>query len=172
MNESASAGPAWFAAAVPVRTKMPVPMIPPIPSRVSAVAERVRCSCWCPDASASWISAIDLVAKSWLRMRRDSTQAIPAKPATAAGGGRAARASRRKSGRAQILRHVRREELEQRRVHLGRTRDHIAALAVLGSREGADAPARLLDEERTGRRIPRREPDFPEPVDPAGCDIS
>src|SRR5512146_2982518 len=153
MKESASAGPAWLAAAVPVRTKIPVPMIPPIPRRVSAVAESVRCSC-CPFASASSISAIDLVAKSWLRMRPDSTQAVPAKPAKAGGGGRATAAGQRKSVRPQRFRDVRREELQQRRVHLGRTGDHVRAQAVLGARQGADAAARLLDEERSGRRVP------------------
>ena len=36
------AGPAWLAAAVPVSTKMPVPMIAPIPSSVRSIAVSVR----------------------------------------------------------------------------------------------------------------------------------
>src|SRR6185437_146185 len=171
MNDSARAGPACSAAAVPVSTKIPVPMIPPIPRRVSAVAESVRCIC-CPFASASWISAIDLVAKSWVNMRPDSTQAVPAKPATAFGGERAACAGQRKSGGAQCVRYVRREELEQRRIDFWRAGHDVGAQAVLRAREGADVAPRLLDEERSGRRVPRREPEFPEPVDPAGGDIS
>src|SRR5215469_500570 len=157
MNDSASAGPAWLAAAVPVRTKIPVPMIPPIPRRVSAVAESVRCSC-CPFASASLISAIDLVAKSWLGMRADSTQATAAKPASLF--------------RAQHLRNVRRKEIEQRCVHFGRTGEDVPPQGVLGARECADPAARLLDEEGSGRGVPGREPDLPETVDPAGRDIS
>ncbi len=57
MKARASAGPAWFAAATPVRTKMPVPMMPPIPSAVSAVADRTRFS-WVPLASSACRSEI------------------------------------------------------------------------------------------------------------------
>ena len=35
MNEITMAGPAWVAAATPVSTKMPVPMIPPMPKAMS-----------------------------------------------------------------------------------------------------------------------------------------
>ena len=38
MNDSTSAGPAWLAAAVPVSTKMPVPMMAPMPSITSIFA--------------------------------------------------------------------------------------------------------------------------------------
>jgi len=67
MNDSGSAGPAFWAAATPVSTKMPVPMTPPIPSSVSCVAVSARRS-WLPEDSCSCSSAIDLVARSWLAM--------------------------------------------------------------------------------------------------------
>ena len=54
-----SAGPAWLAAAVPVSTKMPVPMIAPMPSSTSARASSVRCSSF--NVSASCSSPIGLV---------------------------------------------------------------------------------------------------------------
>src|SRR5712672_162802 len=54
------------AAAVPVSTKMPEPMIAPMPSAVRDQGPRVFCS-RCPGASDSEISlSIDLQQKSWL----------------------------------------------------------------------------------------------------------
>ncbi len=54
------------AAAVPVRMKIPEPMIAPMPSAVSDQGPRVFCS-RCPGASDSAISlSIDLQQKSWL----------------------------------------------------------------------------------------------------------
>src|SRR5581483_12450805 len=54
------------AAAVPVRTKMPDPIIAPIPSAVSDHGPRVFCRRW-PGDSASEISlSIDLQQNSWL----------------------------------------------------------------------------------------------------------
>ena len=54
------AGPAWFAAAVPVSTKMPVPMIAPMPSRVRSNAVSVRLRCL-PFSTSSTSCSIDLV---------------------------------------------------------------------------------------------------------------
>ena len=54
------------AAAVPVRMKIPEPMMAPMPSAVSDQGPRVFCSRW-PGASDSAISlSIDLQQKSWL----------------------------------------------------------------------------------------------------------
>jgi hypothetical protein len=49
MNEIMIAGPAHWAAALPVSTKMPVPMMQPMPSRTrfSAPSERFSSPCWC-----------------------------------------------------------------------------------------------------------------------------
>jgi hypothetical protein len=61
-----SAGPAWFAAAVPVSTKIPVPMMAPTPSNTSARASSVRCNSL--NVSASCSSPIGLVENSRLGM--------------------------------------------------------------------------------------------------------
>ena len=54
------------AAAVPVRMKIPEPMMAPMPSAVSDQGPAIFCS-RCPGASASEISlSIDLQQKSWL----------------------------------------------------------------------------------------------------------
>ena len=54
MNESGTAGPAYSAAASPVSTKMPAPMIAPMPSMVRLRgAERARSATVSPVASAS-----------------------------------------------------------------------------------------------------------------------
>jgi hypothetical protein len=54
------------AAAVPVRMKIPEPMMAPMPSAVSDQGPRVFCRRW-PGASESEISlSIDLQHKSWL----------------------------------------------------------------------------------------------------------
>src|SRR5512143_1575801 len=64
-NDSGTAGPACRAAARPVSTKMPAPMIAPIPSIVRFSAPSVRFSDRSPVASASARSAVmDLVAQS------------------------------------------------------------------------------------------------------------
>src|SRR3954451_21475385 len=99
MNARASAGPAWLAAATPVRTKIPVPMMPPIPSAVRAVAERTRLS-FGPLESSACRSEMDLVAKSWL--------AIKPKPPTIFAGDCGGT-----SAFAQLLRYVRGEQLDQ-----------------------------------------------------------
>src|SRR5215212_9444947 len=44
MNEITTPGPAYVAAAWPVITKMPAPMIAPMPSAISCQGPRVRCS--------------------------------------------------------------------------------------------------------------------------------
>src|SRR6478672_9505678 len=53
MNEYTTAGPAYCAAADPVSTKMPAPMIAPMPSRVRFSAPRLRFSVSLPSAPAS-----------------------------------------------------------------------------------------------------------------------
>src|SRR4051812_11217606 len=77
-NESATAGPACLAAAVPVSTKKPAPMIAPIPSIVRLVAVSVRFRPpWLSLYSASALSAsIDL---------RTQRLAIVTSPKTGAG---------------------------------------------------------------------------------------
>src|SRR5687768_9189872 len=60
-NDSDTAGPALVAAAIPVSTKMPVPMMTPIPNTVRSQADRSFLS-WCSDSSVSLIDcSIDLV---------------------------------------------------------------------------------------------------------------
>src|SRR5215469_14456533 len=105
MNARASAGPAWLAAATPVRTKMPVPMMPPMPSAVRAVPERTRLS-FGPLESSACRSSMDLVAKSWLAKAE-----APEYYCGDSGG---------TSAFAQLLRHVRGEQLQQCCVDLRR----------------------------------------------------
>src|SRR5436309_3555225 len=50
-NESTTAGPAFCAATVPVSTKMPVPMIAPMPSAVRFTAPSTRLRLWSVSAS-------------------------------------------------------------------------------------------------------------------------
>ena len=96
MNDNATAGPALRAAAVPVRTKMPVPMMAPIPSmtRSSPVRERFSPFSLSASAQSSWI---DFVAKipralmgSSLTLAQTPTGTLRThaeKPAARAGGG-------------------------------------------------------------------------------------
>src|SRR5688572_27344597 len=63
MYETMMAGPAWLAAAVPVSTKIPVPMIPPMPSRVRSHADRLRRSARSPCSTSLTSCSIDLVLK-------------------------------------------------------------------------------------------------------------
>src|SRR6516225_2349837 len=71
------AGPAYSAAAEPVSTKIPAPMIAPIPSVTRLMGPRARFSECSPVSRASFIStSSDLVAKSGLPMQlllQDST---------------------------------------------------------------------------------------------------
>src|SRR5215210_2857193 len=68
MNDSMTAGPECSAAARPVRTKMPAPMMAPMPSMVRFRAPRARFSERSPVASASARSAVtDLVAHRLIR---------------------------------------------------------------------------------------------------------
>src|SRR6476620_137618 len=55
------AGPAWLAAAVPVSTKKPVPMIAPMPSSVRSMAVSVRLSAFAPCSASPTSCSIDLV---------------------------------------------------------------------------------------------------------------
>jgi hypothetical protein len=62
-NDSMMPGPAYCAAAVPVRTKMPAPIMAPIPIAVMLVAPSVFDSEWPPFVSAlATISATDFRA--------------------------------------------------------------------------------------------------------------
>ena len=62
------AGPAWLAAAVPVSTKIPVPMMAPIPSKVrsTAVSARFRCL---PCSTSLTMRSIDLVLSRFESIR-------------------------------------------------------------------------------------------------------
>src|ERR1041385_3078603 len=65
MNAGTTDGPERSAIAAAVRTKMPAPMMPPMPSITSDDAPSVRLRACSPVASASAISrSIDLVRKS------------------------------------------------------------------------------------------------------------
>ena len=55
------AGPAWLAAAVPVSTKMPVPMMAPMPSSVRSHADRLRRSALLPCSTSPTSCSIDFV---------------------------------------------------------------------------------------------------------------
>ena len=55
VNDSTTAGPAFSAATVPVSTKIPVPMIAPMPSMVRLSAPRARFKLWSVSASV-WSS--------------------------------------------------------------------------------------------------------------------
>src|SRR5687768_6978596 len=59
-NEIRIPGPAYWAAACPVSTKMPAPMIAPIPRRTRLLAVRVRLSVGPPLPSVSDISCVIL----------------------------------------------------------------------------------------------------------------
>src|SRR5574337_605616 len=62
MNERMMPGPAYCAAAVPVSTKMPAPMIAPIPIEVMLKAPSVFASCRGPPSALSRMLAIGLRA--------------------------------------------------------------------------------------------------------------
>ena len=65
-----------------------------------------------------------------------------------------------------------RERFEQGAVDLRRPRQNMTFLLVFRAAECADASTGFLDEEGTGRGIPRRESDLPEAVNTARRDIS
>src|SRR4026207_982139 len=67
-KESTTAGPALSAATVPVRTKMPVPMMAPMPSRVRLSGPSTRFRLWSP---AAWAcsTATDFRLKRFIRPR-------------------------------------------------------------------------------------------------------
>src|SRR5713101_2823985 len=70
INERTIAGPAYCAAAAPVRTKMPAPIIAPIPREISDTGPRVRLRLRSPDSPASCIKRlIDFFANSGFPMR-------------------------------------------------------------------------------------------------------
>src|SRR5207237_8077690 len=154
VHDSGSAGPAWLAAATPVSTNMPVPMMPPMPSSVSCVAVSARRS-WLPVDSCSCSSAMDLVARSCRAMeppsfREDSTQAMRGKRASTRARVSATRCRARARfcrpcvlRRAQLLGHVRCEQLHERCVYLGTAGEDVALVAVLGAAESVDAPGGL-----------------------------
>src|SRR5512146_2112218 len=68
-NDHTTPGPAYCAAAVPVSTKMPAPMIAPIPSRVRLSAPSARFSVCVPSAPASSCNTARLfVANKLIRL--------------------------------------------------------------------------------------------------------
>src|SRR3990170_232161 len=81
MNESVTAGPACSAAAMPVSTKIPAPMMAPMPSMVRLTAPSARLSEPSPVASASArSSAMDLVAHKFIRRSPrvdDASSSVP-----------------------------------------------------------------------------------------------
>src|SRR5882757_2641396 len=137
---------------------MPVPMMPPIPSAVRAVAERTRLS-FGPLESSACRSEIDLVAKSWLAIKLK-----PPKNLWPDSGGT--------SAFAQLLWHVRVQQLDQRCVDFGRTRQYVPSLCVFATRERTNASASFLNQQRSGRGIPRCQANLPEPISSSRCDIS
>src|ERR1051325_2972243 len=62
-NDRTMAGPAFFAAAVPVNTKMPAPMIAPMPSVVRFIAPSVRFKPCSESAASAFNEAMDFLAK-------------------------------------------------------------------------------------------------------------
>src|SRR5437667_929213 len=170
MNESGSAGPALVAAATPVSTKIPVPMTPPMPSSVSCVAVTARRS-WLPEDSCWCSSAMDLVASSVRAMEPPRYSRGLYTSDLGKASRRAAARATAPSALAQLGRYGRREQLDEIRVHLGSSRDDVPTLAVFRTGERSDVPAGLLDEERPGGRVPRRQPDLPEAIDATGRDI-
>src|SRR5512140_851150 len=71
--ESMSAGPATLCAAAPVATKMPAPMIAPIPRLVSWTGPRTRRSRFSPFISSRSMAS-GLRANSWLAIRETSVR--------------------------------------------------------------------------------------------------
>src|SRR6185437_10002870 len=176
MKEMTIAGPACWAAATPVSTKMPVPMMPPIPKAISAGMPRARTRCL--PAASSWYSETGLIAnKPGFFMqcsarcrcevhstRRRTMQAIR----SAQSGGSEPPGG---SDAAQFLRYVWGECLDHCVVHLGRAGDDVRAELIGGAIEHAHAPAGLLDQQRAGCGIPGLESQLPETIDAAGRDI-
>jgi hypothetical protein len=67
-NDREMAGPALVAAAMPVSTKMPVPMMTPMPKTVRSRADRSFLS-WCSGSSVSRIDcSTDLVRRTPIRI--------------------------------------------------------------------------------------------------------
>jgi hypothetical protein len=62
-------------------------------------------------------------------------------------------------------------QLGERGEHARRSREQIAAIAVLAACQVADAAAGLRDEQVARGRVPGRETDFPESVESTGRDI-
>src|ERR1700744_3883262 len=110
---------------------MPVPMMPPMPSAVRAVAERTRLSLG-PLESSACRSSMDLVAKSWLAKAETPENYCGDCGAT--------------SAFAHPLRDVRPEQLEHCCVDLGRARQHVPSLCVFAACQRANAAAGLLNQ--------------------------
>src|SRR3984957_1487028 len=166
MKDSASAGPAFWAAATPVSTKIPVPMTPPIPSSVSWVAVSARRSSL-PEASCACSSSMDFVASSCDAMKppvfvRGTLHKHPGESEARAV--RGAPVASLASGLAQLRWHVRRDQTQELCVNLRRARHDMTRLLVVAAGERADAAAGFLDEECAGRRVPGRKPDLPERI--------
>ena len=71
------AGPAWLAAAVPVRTKIPVPMIAPMPSSVRSIAVSVRFSAFAPLSASPTSCSIDFVFRRFESIHPPETRSRP-----------------------------------------------------------------------------------------------
>src|SRR5271163_2040655 len=101
---------------------------------------------------------MDLVAKSWFGISPPNLRGLyRSRSWKASNGPRRAAGVVSGSTRAHLGGNVWGEGFEQGGVDLGRAGQNVAFLAVFGPAERADAAAGLLDEQRAGRRIPRRE---------------
>src|ERR1700733_12051716 len=116
---------------------------------------------------------MDLVAKSWFGISPPNLRGLYRSRSWKASNGRG-RTAEVVSGstRAHLRGNVWGESFQQGGVDLRRAGQNVAFLAVFGPAERADAATGLLNQQRAGRCIPRRESDFPEGVDSSGRDIS
>src|SRR5262245_49612075 len=155
MNDRTMAGPACWAAARPVRTKMPVPMMPPMPIAVSAVGPSVLRNS--PLSLSALRSAMDFTASRFFSM------VLVAPRLTFRGAAlRGTLAQIECRSIAQVGRYVRRQQLQQRGVDLRCADDDIAFLLVFAAVQPADHAAGFGDQQRARRGVPRRQADLPE----------
>src|SRR4030095_4493529 len=140
MNDRTMAGRACWAAASPVSTKMPVPMMPPMPIAVSATGPSdLRSSPFSPSAARSWT---DFTASRFFSM------VLVAPRLTLRGAAlRGTLAQIEFRSIPQARRHVRRQQLQQRRIDLGRADDDVAVLLVFAAVQPADHAAGFGDQQ-------------------------
>src|SRR6185503_12877318 len=171
MNDRTMAGPACWAAARPVRTKMPMPIAVsatgPSDLRSSPLSLSVARS-W-TDLTASRFFSIAVLAPlpGYCGAAMRGTLAEHSVKSEAPREGR-----HRRSALAQTLRNVRRQQFEQRRVHLRGAGDDVAFVLVFAAVQAADHAAGFGDQQGSGRGIPGREAQLPECVQASGRDIS